>query len=111
MRRWIADARPAPRITRSIDVPSPTAGGIDSTPVRLDRIPVAHSATTNGREVIVNAFTFAVTSVPRPYGFLHDDSSPAITSTIAKTPAIIGLQLTLAPLSGGAEVTSIVSFL
>ena len=52
-------ASPAVRMARSMAVPAPSKGGIESRPVNKETTPVPASANTNGIEVIADAFTTA----------------------------------------------------
>jgi len=64
---------PDTRIATSTAVPAPTTGGIDRCPVRRDSTPVAASATANGIDVMMNAFTTAIPSFPPFHGLLSED--------------------------------------
>jgi hypothetical protein len=72
-----ATTTPMTSIAASTGKPNPINGGIDSSPVASDTIPVAVSARTKGSEVIANAFTTAVLSFPSFHGLFFDDQIPS----------------------------------
>ena len=69
----IAAKIPAKNIEISTAVPIPISGGIASSPVAGEMIPVPASVRTKGSEVIVNAFATAILSFPPFHGLFLDD--------------------------------------
>ena len=60
----IVIASPIANMAESAAVPIPIIGGIFSSPVANERIPVPTSARTHGNENIANAFTTAILFFP-----------------------------------------------
>jgi len=67
------------------------SGGTWSQPVSRETIPVHASASTNGIEVIMNAFATAILSFPPFHGLLLEDHTPATARMTAKITATTGL--------------------
>ena len=73
----MATPMPAKRVVRSTAVPIPTDGGILSSPVMNETVPVPASASTKGSEVIANAIVTAFLSFPPLPSSLRESSDSA----------------------------------